>query len=101
MSRYSRTISALAVAAGLALVGSTLPAAQAASAEFKYKTYKVPTARSELGSMTLGSDGNLWFTEARDNFDPDTFAFFANIGRITPSGAVTEFRVEGSVFPHD
>jgi virginiamycin B lyase len=101
MSRYSRTISALAVAAGLVLVGSTLPAAHAAPAEFKYKTYKVPTANSELGSITVGADGNLWFTEARDNFDPDTGDFFANIGRITPSGNVTEFRVEGSVFPHD
>ena len=101
MSRYSSTISALAVAAGLALVGSTLPAAQAAPAEFKYKTYKVPTANSELGAITVGDDGNLWFTEARDNFDPDTFGFFAHIGRITPRGDVTEFRVEGSVLPHD
>ncbi|MGH3315138.1 MAG: virginiamycin B lyase family protein, partial [Nocardioidaceae bacterium] len=110
MSRYSRTLSALAVVAGLALVGGTLPAAQAAPAEFKYKTYKVPTARSELGSMTLGSDGNLWFTEGRDiftpNADPDTGGtFHSNIGRITPSGAITEFRVDGvnggSVIPHD
>jgi streptogramin lyase len=110
MSRYSRTISTLAVVAGLALVGGAPPTAQAAPAEFKYKTYKVPTARSELGSMTLGSDGNLWFTEGRDiftpNADPNTGGTFSsNIGRITPSGAITEFRVDGanggSVIPHD
>ena len=106
MSRYSSTISALAVAAGLALVGSTLPAAQAAPAEFKYKTYKVPSADSEPGSITLGSDGNLWFTEGAEFFtpnpDPDTGGtFHSNIGKITPGGAITEFRVEGGGFPHD
>jgi virginiamycin B lyase len=31
--------------------------------------------------ITAGPDGNLWFCEARG----------AKIGRITPSGAITEF----------
>ena len=107
--RRTRLVSALIVAAlvGAALVGGTLSGAQAAPALFKYKTYKVPSADSEPSSITVGSDGNLWFTEGRDFFtpnpDPDTGGtFHGNIGRITPEGRITEFRVEDcSCFPHD
>jgi virginiamycin B lyase len=35
------------------------------------------------GSITEGPDGNLWFTEWSGN----------KIGRITPSGTVTEFTI--------
>ena len=43
--------------------------------------FQVPTAGSGPAAITLGPDGNLWFTEnLRDN-----------IGRITPSGVFTEF----------
>ncbi|MFL6002873.1 MAG: hypothetical protein ACJ72P_08710, partial [Nocardioides sp.] len=101
-----RTLSALAVVAGMVLVGGTLPAAQAAPAEFKYKTYRVPSANSNPASMTLGSDGNLWFTEASEFFTPGPDpngggTFHSNIGRITPRGAIAEFRVEGGGFPND
>lgn len=94
------------VLAGLALVGGTLEAAQAAPAEFKYKTYRVPSKSSEPGFITVGSDGNLWFTEGAEFFtpnpDPNTGGtFHSNIGRITPAGDITEFRVEGGGFPHD
>ena len=100
------TLSALAVVAGLALVGGTLPAAQAAPAEFMYKTYKVPTANSNPSSITVGADGNLWFTEGAEFFTPGPDpngggTFHSNIGRITPRGDITEFRVEGGGFPHD
>ncbi len=95
----------LAVLAGLAMVGGTLSAAHAGGL-FKYKTYKVPAEASEPGHITVGSDGNLWFTEGRDFFtpnpDPDTGGtFHSNIARITPSGEITEFRVDCSCFPHD
>jgi virginiamycin B lyase len=95
----------LAVVAGFAMVGGGHSAAQAAM-PFKYKTYKVPTADSEPGHITVGSDGNLWFTEGAEFFtpnpDPDTGGtFHSNIGRVTPSGQVTEFRVDGGGFPHD
>jgi uncharacterized repeat protein (TIGR01451 family) len=39
------------------------------------------TAGSEPVGITQGADGNLWFTEFNNNA----------LGRITPSGAVTEF----------
>jgi virginiamycin B lyase len=40
------------------------------------------------GALTLGSDGNIWFTETLVN----------NIGRITPSGVLTEFAVASHPF---
>ncbi len=44
--------------------------------------FAVPTPSSP-GTIVSGPDGNLWFTEEFDN----------KIGRITPSGVVTEFPV--------
>jgi streptogramin lyase len=95
----------LALVAGLAMVGGTFAAAQAATL-FQYKTYKVPTGNSEPGFITVGSDGNLWFTEGAEFFtpnpDPNTGGtFHSNIARITPTGDITEFRVDGGGFPHD
>src|SRR5438093_387131 len=43
--------------------------------------FPVPTAGSFSLSITLGPDGKIWFTEAVGG----------KIGRITTSGAVTEF----------
>jgi streptogramin lyase len=43
--------------------------------------FEVPTAFSSPLSITAGPDGNLWFTEWAGN----------KIGRMTTSGAVTEF----------
>jgi streptogramin lyase len=63
---------------------------------YGYKEFKVPTERSEPRDITLGSDGNLWFIEGRTVFDEETFEEHQNIGRITPSGDVTEFRVDCS-----
>ncbi len=105
----SNLVSALVLAmlVGAALVGGTLTGAQAAPAEFKYKTYKIPSAGSEARYITVGSDGNLWFTEGRAFFtpnpDPDTGGtFHSNIGRITPAGNITEFRFEcGGCTPDD
>jgi streptogramin lyase len=48
--------------------------------------YMVPTSSSRLRAITNGPDGNLWFTDIRNN----------NIGRITPSGTITEFPVPTS-----
>lgn len=90
-----------AIVAALAIaLGATLSAAQAAPSPFKFTEYKVPTADSEPRFLTVGSDGNLWFTEGADfftpNADPETGGTFHNqIGRITPAGEITEFRVEG------
>jgi streptogramin lyase len=91
---------AIASAAALAVVlGATLSAAQAAD-PFRFTQFKVPTANSEPRYITAGSDGNVWFTEGNEFFtpnpDPNTGGTFHNqIGRITPAGRITEFRVDG------
>jgi streptogramin lyase len=41
--------------------------------------FPIPTAHSQPSGITRGPDGNLWFTESHA------------IGRITPTGVVTEF----------
>ena len=45
--------------------------------------FALPTAGSVPDEITAGPDGNLWFTEDAGN----------RIGRITPSGTITEFAV--------
>ena len=46
------------------------------------KTYSVPTPNSQPEGVTIGSDGNVWFTENRSG----------KIGRLVPStGVITEF----------
>src|ERR671910_2065053 len=93
---------ALAVAsvAALAVVlGATLSAAQAAPVG-KLTQFRVPTDNSLPRDITVGSDGNLWFTEGNEVFtpnpdDPDApGTTHRNIGKITPSGEVTEFRID-------
>src|SRR5262245_24955851 len=46
-------------------------------------TFALPTAGSAPSGIVDGPDGNLWFTEANTD----------KIGRITPSGVVTEFPI--------
>jgi streptogramin lyase len=48
--------------------------------------FPVPTAGSDPLGITVGSDGNLWFTEF----------FVGKIGRITTGGVVTEFPAAGN-----
>ncbi len=45
--------------------------------------FSIPTAASHPQSITVGSDGNLWFVETSGN----------KVGRITPSGVISEFRI--------
>src|SRR5450755_2468879 len=45
--------------------------------------FPLPTTASRPVEITLGPDGNLWFTEGDGN----------NVGRITPEGNITEFPV--------
>jgi virginiamycin B lyase len=90
---------AFALVAGLTIaLGAMLSAAQAAPVG-KLTQFKVPTPNSEPRSISVGSDGNLWFTEGNEIFtpnpDPNTGGtFHRNVGRITPTGEITEFRIE-------
>jgi len=74
------------LAGGLALsVGTAALAAPIGT----LKQFRVPTANSQPRAITNGSDGNRWFTEGTEFISAP-----AEIGRITPAGAVTEFPVE-------
>jgi streptogramin lyase len=44
--------------------------------------YKIPTPNAQASFLTLGPDGNIWFTELRS----------PKIGRVTPQGVITEFQ---------
>lgn len=50
----------------------------------KFTTFKVPRSNASTDDITAGPDGNLWFT--LDGTDTSS-----KIGRITPSGVITEF----------
>jgi virginiamycin B lyase len=51
----------------------------------RFKSFRVPTAGSDPLKITLGSDGNMWFTESNSNV--------SQIGRIDAAGNITEFVV--------
>jgi virginiamycin B lyase len=93
---------AFALVAGLTIaLGAMLSAAQAAPVG-TLKQFPVPTDNSQPRHITVGSDGNLWFTEGNEIFtpDPDTGGtFHRNIGRITPAGNISEFRIESGIEP--
>lgn len=77
MSSKSRQGAVKAVLlAGLLCVGA-VSSAQVTIKEYQLSGYPVPT------SITVGSDGALWFTEYEGN----------KIGRITTTGVVTEYPV--------
>jgi len=54
--------------------------------------YVLPNPQSVPGSITLGPDGNLWFT---DSF-PGGNGFLSVIGKVTTSGVFTEYPVPAS-----
>jgi streptogramin lyase len=97
---------AVALVAGLAIVlGAMLSAAQAAPVG-ALKQFRVPTDNSQPRYITEGTDGNFWFTEGNEIFtpnpDPNTGGtFHRNIGRITPAGVITEFRIEDGIGPNE
>lgn len=55
--------------------------------------FPVPSALGDPTDIVAGPDGNLWFTEIGDYFNPETPSSVHNIGRITPAGQITEFTV--------
>jgi streptogramin lyase len=52
-----------------------------------FSEYAVPTPASGPDYMTLGSDGNVWFSE----YGAVNATGGGKIGRITPDGQITEF----------
>src|SRR5262245_23754173 len=78
----TRRIGTLAVLAA-AFVSLTVAISPSARSAPVFDEFPIPTAGAGPIGITTGPDGNLWFTE-----------YLANkIGRITPSGTITEFPV--------
>jgi streptogramin lyase len=62
--------------------------------------FPIPTAHSIPVGITAGPDGNLWFTVTDIVFGSNGISIGANtIGRITPSGGITEFPISSCVVP--
>lgn len=59
------------------------------------KQFKVPTPNADPLGITRATDGNFWFTESHIN----SIGIDNHIGRITPSGTLTEFLVCQFCFP--
>ncbi|TMB98088.1 MAG: hypothetical protein E6J40_06950 [Chloroflexi bacterium] len=81
--RFPR-ICALIAASALAAAALVVNHAPARAATAVIGEFGVPTFNSVPEGITLGSDGNLWFTEFQAGGGQ-------RIGRITPTGTVTEF----------
>jgi streptogramin lyase len=77
----SRNHRVLGVACGAAFTIAMMVDTRASAAAITTADFPIPTANSNPVEITPGPDGNLWFTEQSGN----------NIGRITTSGAITEF----------
>ena len=89
-----RLRSLLLVAAVATVVASVAQAAPIGT----LKQFRIPTANGNPKSITQGSDGNFWFTESHVN-PPQTDNH--HVGRITPTGDITEFLVCQFCFPND
>lgn len=87
-----------ALAALLAIALGVMISAAKAAPVGKLTQFKVPTAGSSPEHITQASDGNFWFTES---FVNDQNAQGHNVGRITPTGQVSEFPVCDFCFPTD
>ncbi len=73
--------------AGLALFSATILLAQGVTVS----EYAIPTANSRPKQITAGPDGNLWFVESASAGN--------KIGRITPSGSISEFPLSANSDP--
>ena len=78
----AKTVTALAVALCAVAIVMELPVSRPAHAQ-TFTEFRIPTAKSQPGYMTLGADGALWFTEIAGN----------KIGRITTTGEISEFSI--------
>ena len=83
-----------------AVLAAVLAAPVQAASVGSLKQYRVPTPTSSPLNITLGSDGNFWFTEG--HVLPGGGDINHHVGRITPRGNITEFLVcPDGCFPND
>ena len=82
VARGSGAVATAAAAVLLAVAAPALATAEGASAA-KIVEFPIPTPVSQPSGIAAGPDGSLWFAEQGVNA----------VGRITQSGAVTEFPI--------
>jgi streptogramin lyase len=95
MLRRARHLSPALLIMGLVIL---LPTIARAAPIGTLKQFRVPTPNSSPLHITQGSDGNFWFTEG---FVEPPQGQIHKVGRITPSGGITEFVVCDFCFPND
>lgn len=85
---------------GLALaLGALLSAAQAAPQGLgALKQFRVLTADSQPRHITLGSDGNLWFTEGNEFFTPGPTPRWVGLFTINSEGSPLQARSRSSAW---
>ena len=71
----------------LALAATSL----AGVTEARTRSIPIPTPTSQPFAITMGPDGNFWFTEANTS----------RVARLTPQGVITEFVTPTFSFPFD
>ncbi|MDQ6643101.1 MAG: hypothetical protein M3Y76_01455 [Chloroflexota bacterium] len=76
----------LVAACGTAPTGGS-PSPTVSTIKGAFSFFTLPTTGSNLAAITSGSDGNIWFTEVTGTSNGPV----GKIGRITPSGTITEF----------
>ena len=82
-ARWLPVAVAVAALGPVAVASPAAPAVPASSARPSIVYFTTPTPDSRPFGITVGPDGNLWFTESNAN----------RVGRITPDGVITEFRL--------
>jgi len=74
----------------LQLIVALLAVSLASAAQARIRAFPIPTGSQPI-SITLGPDGNLWFTLQNSS----------QVARLTPQGVITEFQTPTFSFPID
>ncbi len=61
--------------------------------------FPLPTTLTQLGGITAGPDGNVWFTEISFGDSPSPLIAGGGVGRATPAGTLTEIPVASTQPP--
>ena len=60
--------------------------------------FPLPTPNNQLGDITAGPDGAVWFTEIIPNAQNGSVTITGKIGRITPAGHISEFPLSSNSY---
>jgi len=89
-SNISTFLFAVASLTGILCASATQAQIEGAAPEaLRHRSFPIPSSDSQPISITLGPDGNFWFTEQNRS----------QVARITPDGVITEFLTPTFSFP--